>query len=105
MPVKAVEFDQYVEWADIEGVHPVALSNHALDNVLVLGVLADAYDQVDKWGRKPVLRTSDIDKLKAALAGKVSDQVINAAVKGTDPAAIVASLIAVQTHVGSGGRA
>jgi len=93
-----IDFDQYVEYVDVDGVHPVALEQHTLDAPLTLDALSRGYIHVAALGRTPTLDVSDLDVLHTDAATVYSTDVIAHEMVSDNPAVIVDRLTWVQEH-------
>ena len=87
-------FGQLVEYVTADGVHSIPLQQHTLDSLIVLEAVKADYAKVSQIGRTPVLTVQELEMVKSALPYHAD--VIEAEVKSTDPAVIVANLIEVR---------
>lgn len=92
------EFDQFVEFVDEQGVHPVALAQHSLDVLPTLQALDHGYQHVAQLGRRTTLSAADVDNLKVSLEVSYRQDVIDNEVITDDPAQIVANLLNVRNR-------
>ncbi len=91
-----IDFDQYTEYVDTAGVHHVALEQHALDALLTLDALRDGYAHATALGHDTTLTAAEFEAVQAA--APYHADVVAAEIVGTNPATIVANLIAVRSR-------
>lgn len=90
------EFDQFVEYVDSDGVHPVALGQHEITSLLTLQTLQRGYQHVTQLGRSHTIE--DTTTLRSIVASTYHTDVADNEVVSDDPATITDRLVWVVDH-------
>lgn len=92
------EFNEFVEYIDAGGIHPVALDNHALDSALALTTIQQGYQHAASLGRTYNLTPEQLDAVRAAVLESYHQDVVAHEVVADDPVVIAERLEWVLAH-------